>query len=123
VNMCIMLTSTAGGNVASAICNAVIANMAGIFVTPALLLYFFGTTIKLPFVDMVLKLCKKVLLPVGTSCRHFQSSIKSFPHLLCCNDSYWSGPTSHQSQGNLCKQLKSFQATSGGMLTFESFLN
>ena len=65
VNMCIMLTSAGGGNVATAICNAVISNMAGIFVTPALLLHFFGTQIKLPFLDMVLKLCKQVLLPVA----------------------------------------------------------
>ena len=65
VNMCIMLTSAGGGNVATSICNAVISNMAGIFITPALLLRFFGTDIKLPFVAMVLKLCKKVLLPVG----------------------------------------------------------
>jgi sodium/bile acid cotransporter 7 len=65
VNMCIMLTSASGGNVATSICNAVLSNMGGIFLTPALLLHFFGTTIKLPFASMVLKLCKKVLLPVG----------------------------------------------------------
>lgn len=65
INMCIMLTSAGGGNVATSICNAVLSNMAGIFLTPALLLHFFGTSIKLPFVDMVLKLCKKVLLPVA----------------------------------------------------------
>jgi sodium/bile acid cotransporter 7 len=65
VNMCIMLTSASGGNVAASICNAVLSNMAGIFVTPALLFQFFGTQIRLPFLQMVLKLCKKVLLPVG----------------------------------------------------------
>mmetsp|Transcript_21230 Transcript_21230/g.31478 ORF Transcript_21230/g.31478 Transcript_21230/m.31478 type:complete len:417 (-) Transcript_21230:1728-2978(-) len=65
VNMCILLTSTAGGNVASALCNAVISNIAGIFVTPALLLKFFGTEVQLPFFDMVWKLCNKVLLPVA----------------------------------------------------------
>mmetsp|Transcript_26903 Transcript_26903/g.50378 ORF Transcript_26903/g.50378 Transcript_26903/m.50378 type:complete len:323 (-) Transcript_26903:974-1942(-) len=64
VNMCIMLTSASGGNVATAICNAVISNMAGIIFTPLLLLHFFGTTIQLPFGKMVLKLCQKVLLPV-----------------------------------------------------------
>lgn len=64
VNMCIMLTSTSGGNAASAICNAVISNLAGILLTPLLLLKFFGTTIHLPFGKMVLKLCQKVLLPV-----------------------------------------------------------
>ena len=64
VNMCIMLTSTSGGNAASAICNAVISNIMGILVTPLLLLKFFGTSIQLPFGEMVLKLCQKVLLPV-----------------------------------------------------------
>lgn len=67
VNMCIMLTSASGGNVAASICNAVLSNMAGIFITPALLFQFFGTQIRLPFVQMVLKLCKKVLLPVSKS--------------------------------------------------------
>ena len=64
VNMCIMLTSTSGGNAASAICNAVISNLAGILLTPLLLLKFFGASIELPFGKMVLKLCQKVLLPV-----------------------------------------------------------
>ena len=64
VNMCIMLTSTAGGNTASAICNAVMSNLAGIILTPLLLLKFFGASIHLPFGKMVLKLCQKVLLPV-----------------------------------------------------------
>ena len=64
VNMCIMLTSTSGGNAASAICNAVISNLAGILFTPLLLLRFFGASIHLPFGKMVLKLCQKVLLPV-----------------------------------------------------------
>lgn len=65
VNMCIMLTSTGGGNAASAICNAVISNLAGILLTPLLLLRFFGASIQLPFGKMVLKLCQKVLLPVA----------------------------------------------------------
>jgi sodium/bile acid cotransporter 7 len=66
VNMCILLTSAAGGNVAASLCNAVISNLLGIFVTPALALRFFGAHIQLPFVDMVIKLYNKVLLPVGT---------------------------------------------------------
>lgn len=73
--MCIMLTSACDGNVATSICNAVLSNMAGIFVTPSLLLHFFGTEIKLPFVQMVLKLCKKVLLPVGKFALFFRSDI------------------------------------------------
>ena len=65
VNMCIMLTSASGGNTASAICNAVLSNLAGILLTPLLLLRFFGTSIQLPFGKMVMKLCEKVLLPVA----------------------------------------------------------
>lgn len=66
VNMCIMLTSAGGGDVASAICNAVLSNMAGIVLTPLLLVHFFGGAgnISLPFGRMVWKLCQKVLLPV-----------------------------------------------------------
>lgn len=66
VNMCVFLTTAAGGNIASALCNAVISNMAGILLTPALLLRFFGTQVHLPFLAMVLKLVNKVVLPVGT---------------------------------------------------------
>mmetsp|Transcript_15535 Transcript_15535/g.32070 ORF Transcript_15535/g.32070 Transcript_15535/m.32070 type:complete len:351 (-) Transcript_15535:2780-3832(-) len=69
VNMCIMLTSTAGGNAASAICNAFISNLAGIILTPLLLLKFFGATIELPFGQMVLKLCKK-----STVAGHYRST-------------------------------------------------
>lgn len=65
VNMCILLTSAAGGSVASALCNAVISNFLGIFATPALLFHFFGASIELPFNEMVVKLCNKVLLPVA----------------------------------------------------------
>eukprot|EP00934_Nitzschia_sp_Nitz4_P006986 Nitzschia sp. Nitz4//scaffold21_size171442//3970//5507//NITZ4_002137-RA/size171442-augustus-gene-0.197-mRNA-1//-1//CDS//3329542339//6976//frame0 len=65
INMCIMLTSASGGNVAASICNAVLSNMVGIFLTPAWLLRFFGTEIRLPFVQMIIKLCRKVLLPVA----------------------------------------------------------
>lgn len=65
VNMCVILTSSAGGSVASALCNAVISNIAGILLTPALILRFFGTQVQLPFLEMVWKLVNKVMLPVG----------------------------------------------------------
>lgn len=64
VNMCVILTSTAGGNVAAAVCNAVISNLLGILATPALLFRYFGATIQLPFLKMLAKLSNKVLLPV-----------------------------------------------------------
>lgn len=65
VNMCVLLAGRARGNVASALANAVFGNLLGIFATPALLMFFFGTMIELPFLDMVWKLCNKVLFPVG----------------------------------------------------------
>ena len=68
-NIVLSNCATGGGNVATSICNAVISNIAGIFITPALLFRFFGANIKLPFLAMVLKLCKKVLLPVGKYAR------------------------------------------------------
>lgn len=64
VNMCVILTSSAGGNVAAALCNSVLSNLIGIFLTPAWLFYLFGSQIRLPFLDMVIKLLYKVLLPV-----------------------------------------------------------
>jgi len=64
VNMCVILTRSAGGSVASALCNAVIGNLFGVFVTPLLLMAFFGRTVTVPFFEVVAKLCKKVLLPV-----------------------------------------------------------
>lgn len=66
INMCVVLTSTSGGNVACSLCNAVMSNMAGIFITPALLILLLGKReINLSILDMVLRLCGKVLLPVG----------------------------------------------------------
>ncbi len=64
--MAVLLTSTCRGNVATALCNTVISNLLGIFITPALLFHFFGgAMIELPFLGLVAKLCKKVMLPVG----------------------------------------------------------
>ncbi|KAL7462659.1 hypothetical protein ACHAXS_003036 [Conticribra weissflogii] len=78
INMCIILTSASGGNVASALCNTCISNIAGIFITPALLLQFFGKSIELPFVQLVSKLCNKVLLPVAIGQTLRATPIKDF---------------------------------------------
>jgi len=64
VNMCVFLTSAAGGNVASALCNAVLGNLFGVFITPAWLFLFFGKSIEVPFLAMLAKICSKVLVPV-----------------------------------------------------------
>lgn len=78
VNMCVILTTAAGGNTASALCNAIISNLAGIFLTPALLFRFFGATIELPFLAMFLKLCGKVLLPVAVGQALRATPVKHF---------------------------------------------
>lgn len=78
INMCIILTTASGGNVATALCNTVISNMAGILVTPALLLRFFGTSIELPFFELVSKLCNKVLLPVAVGQALRATPVKDF---------------------------------------------
>lgn len=102
INMCIILTSAAGGSgeylfiyillselinqlckpvlpsVATALCNTVISNLAGIFITPALLLRFFGKSIELPFVDLVRKLCSKVLFPVAVGQALRATPVKEF---------------------------------------------
>ena len=42
VNMCVVLTASAGGNVAAALFNAVVGNALGVVATPALLLLALG---------------------------------------------------------------------------------
>lgn len=65
INMCIILTATSGGNVASALSNAVLSNLLGIAATPALLFRFFGSEIQVPLASMLVKLSKSVVLPVA----------------------------------------------------------
>ena len=64
VNMCVILTAAASGNTAVALSNAIFSNLGGIFLTPALLFRFFGASIQLPFLEMLARMCTKVLLPV-----------------------------------------------------------
>ena len=78
VNMCVILSRTAGGNTASSLCNAIVSNLLGIFVTPALLFRFFGANISLPFFDMLIKLCNKVLVPVVIGQALRKTPAKSF---------------------------------------------
>ncbi|KAJ1451719.1 putative sodium bile acid cotransporter, partial [Pelagophyceae sp. CCMP2097] len=64
VNMCVILTTSAGGNVAASLANAVMGNFLGIFVTPALLLGLLAATADVPLLAIVRKLFAKVVLPV-----------------------------------------------------------
>ena len=78
VNMAVVLTRTAGGNTASALCNTIISNLLGIFATPALLFRFFGASIQLPFLEMLVKLCNKVLVPVAIGQALRATPVKEF---------------------------------------------
>ena len=75
VNMCIVLTGSAGGSVATALFNAVIGNVLGIFLTPLLILKLVpvstaasvakSASTTITYSSVLLKLSKKVLLPVA----------------------------------------------------------
>lgn len=69
VNMCVVLTAAAGGNVATALTNAVSSNLLGIVATPALVCrwveYSGSTAATMSMWDMTRKLSAKVLLPVA----------------------------------------------------------
>jgi sodium/bile acid cotransporter 7 len=73
VNMCVLLTGACGGNVAAALCNAVLGNALGVVITPALLLRWFAGTssssapqwARVPLSSVLTKLSVKVVLPVA----------------------------------------------------------
>lgn len=93
INMCVALTNSCRGNVASSIINAVISNILGIIITPLWIFYFFAyhiniitpitlttttsilfktttvttsaiTMTQIPVIPMILKLTKKVVVPI-----------------------------------------------------------
>lgn len=65
VNMCIVLTQSASGNVAVSLFNAVLGNMLGVFVTPLAIFTLLGTNlVGVSYLQVMAKLSKKVLLPV-----------------------------------------------------------
>jgi hypothetical protein len=86
VNMCIVLTGSAGGATAASLFNAVLGNMLGVFVSPLLLFRFLGAErIALPYLSVLAKLSKKVSgKKVWRGCdakqKNTQPSV-SIPHL------------------------------------------
>jgi sodium/bile acid cotransporter 7 len=64
VNMVIVLTKAANGDEACALLNASLGNLLGVFVTPALILGYLGQTSNIKFVDVVLKLVYRVVIPI-----------------------------------------------------------
>uniref|UniRef100_A0A7S3K623 Sodium/bile acid cotransporter n=1 Tax=Aureoumbra lagunensis TaxID=44058 RepID=A0A7S3K623_9STRA len=64
INMCVILTSSAGGSVAPALANAVIGNFLGVFLTPVLVFITLSTSVTLPIKAAICKLAIKVILPI-----------------------------------------------------------
>lgn len=64
VNMCVALTRSSAGDEALAIFNAVLGNILGVLLTPALLLTLVGTSGALSVVETLQKLSTKVVLPL-----------------------------------------------------------
>ena len=64
VNMIIIFTSSAGGDELSAIINASLSNILGVFLTPALLLLYLSKSSEIDPIPVVLKLCYRILIPI-----------------------------------------------------------
>jgi solute carrier family 10 (sodium/bile acid cotransporter), member 7 len=61
---CVIFTRAAGGNEAGALCNSVLGNLAGLVLTPALLLLLLGTHGEAPISNVLRQLSLEVLLPL-----------------------------------------------------------
>lgn len=64
VSSAVILTKAVGGNEAAAIFNSAFGSFLGIFVTPFLLLLFFGSSSAVPFMSIVSQLSVTVLVPL-----------------------------------------------------------
>jgi sodium/bile acid cotransporter 7 len=64
VNMVLVLTTSAGGDQASAIFNAAFGNMVGVLLSPVLILGYLRVTGSVDLVDIFYKLALRVLLPI-----------------------------------------------------------
>jgi sodium/bile acid cotransporter 7 len=64
INVVIVLTTAAGGDEAAAIINSTIANLIGIFLSPALILLYVGTSGEVTLVEVFYKLTLRVIVPL-----------------------------------------------------------
>ena len=64
INMCQVLTKTAGGDEAAAIFNAAFGNLVGVFLSPILILGYLGVTGDVDAVEVFYKLALRVVVPV-----------------------------------------------------------
>jgi solute carrier family 10 (sodium/bile acid cotransporter), member 7 len=64
INTVIVVTKSSNGDEASAVFNAAVANLVGVFVSPFLILFYLGVHGTMDPIDIFIKLALRVLLPV-----------------------------------------------------------
>lgn len=64
INMCMVLTKSAGGDDAAAVFNSAFGNMVGVFLTPLLILMYLGVQGDMDLEDVFFKLSLRVLVPI-----------------------------------------------------------
>jgi len=65
VNMCMVLTKSAGGDEAASIFNCAFGNLVGVFLSPVLILGYLGATGDVEYEQVFLKLACRVLVPIA----------------------------------------------------------
>jgi len=80
INMCVVLTKAAGGDEASSIFNSAFGNLLGVFLSPALILFYIGVSGKVKVVQVFFKLSVRVLLPIiiGQLLKWFVAPVNDF---------------------------------------------
>ena len=80
INVVIVLTAAAGGDEAAAIFNTTCGNLLGIFLSPALILMYLGTSGDITMGEIFLKLILRVLIPlvVGLALRRLSDVVAKF---------------------------------------------
>ncbi|KAL3944256.1 MAG: hypothetical protein SGBAC_001650 [Bacillariaceae sp.] len=80
INMCLVLTKSAGGDEASAIFNAAFGNMLGVFLSPVLILTYLGVSGDVDLLSVFYKLALRVVLPVtiGQLLQKFSPKVVAF---------------------------------------------
>ena len=80
INMCFVLSKASGGDEASAIINAAMWNMVGVFLSPVLILAYVGTTGTVNRWKIFYKLALRVLLPIviGQLLKYYVPTVRDF---------------------------------------------
>jgi sodium/bile acid cotransporter 7 len=83
VTMVIVMTKSAGGDEAAAVFNAAFGSLAGVFVSPALILAYTGVTGDVDLLTVFYKLALRVVLPVavGQILHNYSTTVMEFVRL------------------------------------------